>query len=242
MTAVPPALRDLLRTQPDDPTTFAIFTDWLEENGYAVEATWLLDQRADMAALFRPQTEDVDPFPGIDTRWLGLRNGMVTSLTVPQHHASSALATVQLLARSPLAIPLNRVHALHGRDAVVWLPLVRRHLPQVTAMRLGADVDPRLLDGLTALRTLDLTAVAASTPGAVELPALTMLSIDVRGRRLDLLDAISPPSVDLLVLEAPSWDDVPTSPLERFLDRVSVHDLDVMGDGAQLIRAVFEDR
>jgi uncharacterized protein (TIGR02996 family) len=236
---VPDAIRERLVDAPDDPHTHAVFADWLEENGFSTEATWLLDQRADMAALFRRQTEVVDPFPGVDPAWLSLQQGLVVGLSIPQRRASAALATCKVLAASPLAAPLVRLNALHGRDAAAWLPLVRRHLPRIAHVRLGPDVDVRLLDGFHAMRTLELAAVARSTPGEVVLPALAQLHVEVRGRRLDVLDALSPAAVDVLVLDAPRWTDVPTPALERFVARVPVGSVDVRGADRALVREVL---
>lgn len=228
MSTVPSSIAERLRADPSDPLTLAVFTDWLEENGFDHERIWMLDQRADMAALFRPQSQVPDPLPGIPSSWLRTVGGLVVGLRVPERQASRAVPTVKRLLGSPLAVTLVSVVAHSGPAAAAWLPALRR-LPHLRSLHLGADVDPRLAEGFSALRHLSLSTVVRPAPGRVALPTLERLEVEVRGQRLDVLDALAPAGVDELVLQAPDWEQVPTAPLERFYERVPVGHLSSEG-------------
>lgn len=231
---VPDAIAARLRADPSDALTLAVFTDWLEEHGYEEERTWLLDQRSDMAALFRPQGDPPDPLPGVPTAWIRMTGGLITGFRVPERRASMAVPTTQALLRSPLAVTLTSLVVPSGPDAAAWLPALRR-LPHLRHIRLGAGVDPRLLEGFDALLDLEITTVLRPSVGVVALPALRRLALEVRGQRLDVLEGLAPPSVEALVLEASDWRDVPTGPLERFYERVEV--VSLVSEG--LARAVL---
>ncbi|MCB9669997.1 MAG: hypothetical protein H6734_11035 [Alphaproteobacteria bacterium] len=228
MTNVPEPIAARLREDPEDAGALAVLTDWMEENGHAAEVTWMLDQRADMAALFRSRQGDVDPLRGVPSAWLVLRNGLITGFTVPERRAARAVPTTDFLARSPLAVTLTSLHAPSGQDAAAWLPVLRR-LPHIRRIRIGPDVDPRLLEGFPELTHLEITTVVRPNHGSVALGPLHTLALDVRGRRLDVLDALEIPAVQRLVLEAPDWEDVPTGPLERFYARTDVGSLEAEG-------------
>jgi len=227
-----PALHELLRSDPDDLSAIAILADWLEEQGAAAEAEWLSDHLHGMAGLMREHVEpQADLLGAIDPRWLTLQHGLIRTLRVPVGFDRHASRTCQVLSELPLALGLVRAHVPDGHTAAAWMPAMRKWLPGLRALQLGGDVEPNMLEGFDELRMLGLAALPFRWARPITLPALDLLEIDVRGGSLSVLDFLAPVQVSRLELSSASWSEVSPAELERFVLRVQVGSLIMMGRG-----------